>query len=67
MKDEVLVCNQVLNAGKNKIKSMNEISSLVNLCALILNGELEQHKSTVLSLYPPQATTDDLVSTCCRQ
>lgn len=29
----------MLNAGKNKLKSMNEISSLVNLRALILNGE----------------------------
>nr|XP_009784828.1 PREDICTED: protein phosphatase 1 regulatory subunit 7 isoform X3 [Nicotiana sylvestris]XP_009784829.1 PREDICTED: protein phosphatase 1 regulatory subunit 7 isoform X3 [Nicotiana sylvestris] len=28
---------QVLNAGKNKLKSMNEVSGLVNLRALILN------------------------------
>lgn len=32
--------DQVLNAGKNKLKSMDEVSGLVNLRALILNGEL---------------------------
>jgi hypothetical protein len=31
--------NQVLNAGKNKIKSIDEVRSLVSLRALILNGE----------------------------
>jgi protein phosphatase 1 regulatory subunit 7 len=29
----------VLNAGKNKIKSIDEVRSLVSLRALILNGE----------------------------
>ena len=35
-----LLVKQVLNAGKNKLRSMDEIKSLVSLCALILNGEL---------------------------
>lgn len=29
---------QVLNAGKNKLRSMDEVKSLVSLRALILNG-----------------------------
>lgn len=32
--------NQVLNAGKNKLKSMDDVQSLVGLRALILNGEI---------------------------
>ncbi|KAM3375889.1 hypothetical protein P3S68_014603 [Capsicum galapagoense] len=32
--------DKVLNAGKNKLKSMDEVGGLVNLRALILNGEL---------------------------
>lgn len=31
--------NQVLNAGKNKLKSMDQIASLTTIRALILNGE----------------------------
>ena len=35
-----LFVKQVLNAGKNKLRSMDEIKPLVSLRALILNGEL---------------------------
>lgn len=35
-----IFCNQVLNAGKNKLRSMDEVGSLLTLRALILNGEL---------------------------
>lgn len=35
-----LLVSQVLNAGKNMLRSMDEVSSLVSLRALILNGEL---------------------------
>ena len=34
------VFKQVLNAGKNKLRSMNEVRSLMSLRALILNGGL---------------------------
>ena len=43
--------NQVLNAGKNKIKSIDEVRSLVSLRALILNGEVENiEKSSCLTV-----------------
>lgn len=34
-----MLVNQVLNAGKNKLISMDQVRSIVNLRALILNGE----------------------------
>lgn len=34
------IFKQVLNAGKNKLRSMDEVRSLVSLRALILNGGL---------------------------
>lgn len=46
----------MLNAGKNKLTVMDEVKSIVSLCALILHGELlYEHsafafKNTTLSL-----------------
>lgn len=40
---------QVLNAGKNKLKTMDEVKSLTSLGALILNGNA-MHKYYVLSV-----------------